>query len=60
MDRTRSERVLICSVCGKEFKTIYPNVRYCSLSCREKGRIQKRQKWKTKNPDYYHKRKKGN
>ena len=46
-------RTVKCSICGKEFTTDKPNIKYCSLQCREDGRIKLRNMWKLDNPDYY-------
>lgn len=43
----------ICKACGGSFTAEYPHQVYCSLRCRDAGRIENRQKWVTRNPDYY-------
>lgn len=41
-----------CAICGKEFETARACKKYCSLSCKEAGRIKNRLNWTDKNPDY--------
>ena len=28
-----------CKICGKKFETVYPNKKYCSFRCRERGML---------------------
>ena len=41
-----------CAICGKDFLSGYPNVKYCSLKCRDTGRIKNRKKWSERNKNY--------
>lgn len=41
-----------CAICGKVFETGRPNKKYCSLSCKEAGRMLQRMKWRQTNPTY--------
>lgn len=41
-----------CEICGAEFETNRPNKKFCSLSCREAGRLVARMKWEERNPGY--------
>lgn len=49
----KTNRSITCKCCGKQFMPRYPNEKYCSLECRDKGRLKKRTEWKESNPDYY-------
>ena len=42
-----------CAICGKEYRSILPNHKYCSLYCREQGRLRSRSQWKNEHPEYY-------
>jgi hypothetical protein len=41
-----------CAICGRSFETARGCKKYCSLSCREAGRIKNRLHWLDDNPDY--------
>lgn len=45
-------RKVICENCGAEFNTAAPNVKYCSLDCREAGRMKRRAEWEQARPTY--------
>jgi hypothetical protein len=53
-------RYITCKCCGKHFLPRFPNEKYCSLECRDKGRIQRREEWATRNPGYYERLKEKN
>ena len=42
----------ICPICNSEFETARPHKIYCSLTCREAGRLMRRAAWKQANPGY--------
>ena len=46
------EKALICPICGRPFKTILPNKKYCGPACADVGRRQLRSIWETENPGY--------
>lgn len=42
-----------CAMCGKEYRSTAPNNKYCSMYCREQGRLESRSMWNRKHPEYY-------
>lgn len=54
-------RTELCAVCGKEFETDAPNVKYCCPKCKVTGAKILRTKWIDAHPDYnsdYYRRRK--
>ena len=51
MKRT-AVRTVKCSICGRLFKTSAPNIKYCSLNCKESGTRARRARWEVNNPRY--------
>ena len=47
------EKIVKCKMCGKEFKTVKPNKKYCSFVCKEAAITKRRLAWKNDNPNYY-------
>ena len=41
-----------CLICGKEYKAIEPNSKYCSLKCSNDARKINRKIWNKKHPKY--------
>ena len=41
-----------CKICGKEYKTAYPNSRYCSAECRLAYQRQYHTAWRQKNHEH--------
>lgn len=40
-----------CSICGKEFETISPRKKYCSVECKKVGAVQSTQRWRERHPE---------
>ena len=45
-------KLVICPICERSFVTNRPHKKYCSLTCRDAGRILQRMKWDEANPHY--------
>ena len=46
-------KVVTCPICGRTFETDKSHKLYCSLTCKEAGRMLQRIKWKEENATYY-------
>lgn len=53
MNGKNGSRTVKCLLCGAEFETTAPNVKYCSIGCKENGRKAKREIWERSNEGYY-------
>lgn len=42
----------VCKICGKEFVSMHPNSKYCSLLCKEIGMKNNQRSWSEKNKGY--------
>ena len=40
-----AKRLIKCAICGAEFETRAANAKYCSTSCKLKGKYQRRREW---------------
>ena len=46
------KRKVKCAICGVEFETQKPNIKYCSFTCKDAGRRLKRAKWEDAHAGY--------
>lgn len=47
-----AKRIVKCPICQKEFESESPRRKYCSLTCRESGRVLVKLKWEMEHPKY--------